>query len=413
MVNLYIINQKSKAAVYGIGTYIAELTAAIRKNDINIYVVHLNTEKPDGTLEESDDIRHLFIPPPTSQNSTIDWNVKNYQYYRNVVYLLRLQIKNVENLVFQINYTQTSQLVEELKKSFDCKMVSVVHYSDWGIAIYDNLQRLRTLLQDENPDDFSKNLKNSVEEEMLSYSTVDRVVCLSNYMREVLIRDYKLDSKKISVIPNGLTDKAQTMTDRKILRKKWKITFKNKIIFFAGRMEEIKGISYLIEAFRKVLSVYSNSRLVIAGEGEFSKYTKSAQDICTKITFTGMLNKTQLYEWYRLADVGVTPSLFEPFGYVTVEMMMHELPVVATKTSGLNEVVDDNCGLKIPIITHTDKVEIDADLLAEKIMYLLQYPSEAKKMGKNGRKRYLTEYTTEVFRRNMLELYRSLFVSDI
>ncbi|MDR2774162.1 MAG: glycosyltransferase [Tannerella sp.] len=49
-----------------------------------------------------------------------------------------------------------------------------------------------------------------------------------------------------------------------------------------------------------------------------------------------------------MADVGVVPSLFEPFGYVAVEMMMHRLPVVVTATSGMNEVMDDTCGLKVP-----------------------------------------------------------------
>ena len=116
-----------------------------------------------------------------------------------------------------------------------------------------------------------------------------------------------------------------------------------------------------------------------------------------------------LMELYRLADVGVVPSLFEPFGYVPVEMMMHELPIIATATSGLNEVVDESCALKIPLIVSSDSVEIDVSLLEEKILYLLQNPEEAKRLGKNGRKRYLEKYSSEVFRENMLTFYKSLW----
>jgi glycosyltransferase family 4 len=112
---------------------------------------------------------------------------------------------------------------------------------------------------------------------------------------------------------------------------------------------------------------------------------------------------------YRIADVGVVPSLFEPFGYVPVEMMMHELPIVATATSGLNEVVDESCGLKVPLIVSPDNVEIDTSLLAQKIIYLLQNPKEAKRLGKNGRKRYLEKYSSEVFGKNMIAFYKSLF----
>jgi glycosyltransferase involved in cell wall biosynthesis len=109
-----------------------------------------------------------------------------------------------------------------------------------------------------------------------------------------------------------------------------------------------------------------------------------------------------------MADVGVVPSLFEPFGYVAVEMMMHELPIVATVTSGLNEAIDNVCGLKIPINIRPDNVEIDTVLLSEKILYLPHYPIEAQQMGQNGRKRYLDNYSSEIFRENILQAYEKL-----
>jgi len=89
-------------------------------------------------------------------------------------------------------------------------------------------------------------------------------------------------------------------------------------------------------------------------------------------------------------------------------MMMHELPIVATATSGLNEVVDDSCGLKVPVIEHPDRVEIDASLLAEKMLYLLQHPEEARKMGQNGRQRFLERFELSVFKKNMKNFYSNL-----
>ena len=409
MVNLYIFNETSQAAVYGIGTYIRELTTALNDSDINVCIVHLRSEKPDEEPEETVGIHYWRFPPPINPPASSDWNTQNDLYYRNIVYLLRLQIKNTDNLVFQLNYNKSGKLAEELRKSFDCRIVSVVHYLAWGLSVYDNQQRLRSIVNKEPPDGFAKNLKKSFQEEKSLYAKLDHVICLSNYMHEILCRDYELDAAKISVIPNGLKDTANTMSKNKLLRKKWKIPDREKILLFAGRIDEAKGMGYLIKAYREVLEKYPNSRLIIAGNGNYDTYMQKANDICTKITFTGLLEKTKLHEWYQMADIGVLPSLFETFGYVAVEMMMHGLPVVATATSGLNEVVDDTCGLKVPIIEQSDSVEIDTDLLAEKIMYLLQHPDKARKMGENGRKRYVSMYTSEIFGQNMLNFYHSLF----
>ena len=99
----------------------------------------------------------------------------------------------------------------------------------------------------------------------------------------------------------------------------------------------------------------------IVGDGDYKDCFEEANPIFSQVTFTGFLDRASLLELYRVADVGVVPSLFEPFGYVPVEMMMHGLPVVATATSGLDEVVDDSCGLKVPLAVSADRVEIAAD----------------------------------------------------
>ena len=192
------------------------------------------------------------------------------------------------------------------------------------------------------------------------------------------------------------------------LRQKWRIDKKELLILFAGRLHPVKGLTFLIRAFQKVLETLPDCRLMIAGSGNYDMYLREAKTVCTKIAFTGQLDKNELYELYQIADTGVIPSLFETFGYVAVEMMMHGLPVVSTATSGLNEAVDDACGLKVPIIAYPDRIEIDSDLLAEKILYQLQHPEEAKQMGQNGRKRYLEKYGSSVFKKNMTAFYGSL-----
>lgn len=408
-VNLYVFNELTRASIYGIGTYIYELTEALRHCHINVCIVNLKSDKPQVETEIKDGISYWSFPAPIPQR-TIDLKKQQERYYQNVVYLFRLYIKDKKNLIFHLNYNHCGKLAKELKNAFVCKIIAVVHYPGWDFSIHNNLSRLLTASNTEYPDDFNKNLKKTIEEEMSLYLIVDHLICLSNFMYEILCRVYGLNSTKMTIIPNGLTDRKKNECDNKLLRKKWYVSSKEKIILFVGRMDKGKGLEFLFKAFRKILQTNSKYRLVIAGDGKFSEYTSESQDICTRIIYTGLLDKSQLYEWYRIADVGVIPSLFESFGYVAVEMMMHGLPIVATATTGLDEVIDDSCSLKVPIIEYSDKIEVDTDLLAEKISYLLQHLKEARLMSENSRKRFLKYYSLENFRNNMLEFYRSLFV---
>jgi glycosyltransferase len=291
-----------------------------------------------------------------------------------------------------------------------------VHFLKWAFELQGNLFKLHALKSktEDQRSAFEQLLYTTDEYESLLYKEVDCVIALSQNMKNFLCNEYQLNPDKIIVIPNGLKNGELTIDNGKFyfkeeLLKKWRISENELLILFAGRLQPVKGLLFLIRAFHKVLQIIPDCRLIIAGSGNNDLYLKESRDINAKITFTGLLEKKALYELYQIADVGVVPSLYESFGYVAVEMMMHSLPVVATATSGLNEVVDDTCGLKIPLITHPDKVEIDTGLLAGKIIYLLQHPLVAKEMGRNGRKRYLQEFSSRIFRKNMLQLYRSMF----
>ena len=409
--NLYIFNETRRAAVFGVGTYIRELTAALKDSEVNICVVSLTSENPQIQAEELDRVKYWHFPSALAEQRTTN-NQRQWElYYRNIVYLLRLRIEDTKDLIFHLNFCQSAKLAEELKSAFVCSVISVVHFTGWGFTINDNLPRLRNILKGDQQDKLSEKVIKSVKEEKELYEKSDRIICLSHFMKKILCSDYGLDVHKISVISNGLLDVTDVAIYRKNLRTKWNITPKEKIILFAGRLDEVKGVVFLIRAFREVLKKFQGCRLVIAGSGNYDLCFKEAKDVYSKIVFTGLLDKKDLNELYQIADIGVAPSLFEPFGYVAIEMMMHRLPVVATATSGLNELITTSCGLKIPLTLLPDRVEIEVALLSEKILYLLQNIAEVKKLGRNGRKRYLEKYSSNVFRRNMLKIYKSLCIT--
>ena len=177
--NLYIFNQTRRGAVFGIGTYIRELTAALKESGINVCVVNLISEKPQIKTEEIDGIRHWYFPLAIPEQRTTRNREQWELYFRNGVYLIRLHIKDKKELIFHLNFFESGKLAEELKNAFDCHIVAVSHFSDWGLTLYDNLPRLRNILNND-PDSLCQNVKIMFGEAKLYYSTVDHNICTSD-----------------------------------------------------------------------------------------------------------------------------------------------------------------------------------------------------------------------------------------
>ena len=127
--NLYIFNRLGKAAVYGVGAYIRELTAALKNSDIHVCVVNLMSNRPHIQIEEIAGIRYWYFPEPARAPLTIDDQKLRELYHRNVVCLLQLYIKDKKNLIFHLNYNESGIFPEELKKTFDCRIISTNVYT--------------------------------------------------------------------------------------------------------------------------------------------------------------------------------------------------------------------------------------------------------------------------------------------
>jgi len=367
------------------------------------------SDKPQMQVDEIDGIRYWYFPAVVKEQREIDIEKMEELYYRNIVYLLQIHIGNKSGLIFHLNYNHFNKLAEELKKAFDCKIVLVVHYFESCMTLFCNINWLRRIISQSDekiePEEIIAKKYYMKEKVFFQSHAIDKIICLSNHAFELLHQDYQIEKEKMDVIYNGLTD-SPSITDKQALRQKYHLP-DVPIIIFVGRLDDVKGLKYALRAFKIVLNTLSDCQMVIVGNGAFDVYMKECEDIWMHVTWTGLIGKEKLHDLYTIADIGITPSLFETFGYVAVEMMMHGLPIVATATSGLNEVVDETCGVKVPIIELPDSVEIDTTILVQKILCLLQHPEEARQMGKNGRKRYERMYTSEIFGKNMLRLYQS------
>jgi glycosyltransferase len=408
MTKVYVFENKGRiASVYGIGSYIKALGNALHDSDLQICFIHINADVQRFTEQVEDNISHWHIPCP--KNIFKDEEKNRNMYAKNVVFILRKYIDQTENLIFHLNNIEYKTLANSLKESFDCKIVLAIHYLPWCFELMGNVSLLRKISgkQESKLDQCGIRVKKSLAEEKEMLQAVDKVLCLSKHTAGILRNIYKVKKQHIAVIYNGLTD-GRPVQDKEALRRKYHIP-DIPIILFAGRLDDIKGLKYALQAFKIVLKTIP-CHFIIAGNGIFDHYLKECEDIWIHVTWTGLIDKEKLDEFYSLADFGVMPSFHEQCSYVAIEMMMNGLPLIASTSTGLREMVEDGVsGLHIPVIETLDNAQIDIGLLAEKMLYLLQHPDERQRMGLNARKRYENLYSQDIYEKNMLNFYQSLY----
>lgn len=408
---IYIFSARSRAAVYGIGTYISQLTSCLKNAGIDFAVIYLYAEEREVTQTEKNGYPQISIPAVNMDNG----EKSAERYNRNLVYLLKDFIREKEETerIFHLNFMSDNNLVDCLRNNFNCKILLTVHYTEWSFALLGDLDRLKQILRKRKSrlKPYEKHLKKKVEDDIRFINQCDHTVFISQHTFDSYKEMGAIEETKTSLVNNSLKDVYHSLSSirKSELRQKAHIKDETKIIFFAGRLDAVKGVNYLIKAFKAVLQKHSEAHLFIAGDGDFSGLTKEASGIWPKVTFTGRLSKKELFRFYSLADIGVVSSIHEEFGYVAIEMMMHHLPMVVTDTTGLSEIIQDGKnGLKIPIKKVGKLRQPDVQKLSEKIVYLLDTPQKASRLGQNARKTFLTKYENTLFSQKMLNIYRDL-----
>ncbi len=173
-----------------------------------------------------------------------------------------------------------------------------------------------------------------------------RIIVTSRYMADQLGSFFRVPADKIDIIPNGVDLQSYCRFDNASLtafRRRF-ADDDERIVFHVGRLVHEKGAHTLVEAAPNILTEFPNARFVIAGQGPMYDELVgmvSGLAVSDRFDFVGFISDNDRDRLYQVADVAVFPSLYEPFGIVALEAMAAGVPVVASRTGGLAEVVDD------------------------------------------------------------------------
>jgi glycosyltransferase involved in cell wall biosynthesis len=182
------------------------------------------------------------------------------------------------------------------------------------------------------------------------------------------------------------------------------------MLLFVGRLAWVKGVNNLLQAMPLILRENPNTKLVILGKGEEQSHiqeTAERLNVKDKIVYRfDFVSEQERILHYAASDVCVFPSIYEPFGIVSLEAMAMEKPVVvgARGVVGFKEQVinggPDQNGVHI-------NGEDPADI-AWGINEVLRDPIRARNWGENGRRRVLEYFTWRKAAEETSKIYESL-----
>ena len=241
---------------------------------------------------------------------------------------------------------------------------------------------------------------------------LDKIIFISKDIKKELIEN-QFPSEKLVHIPNSVDVEyfkmSQDLQNRNL-----------KNICFVGRLEEQKGVEYLIKAMDVIKSEVKDTKLFIVGDGQLRT---NLEELGKKlklndyIHFIGSANDVLPY--YHNSQIFVLPSISEGMPLTLLEAMSCGLPVVATKVGGNVEVVDSNLEVGKSMLSgcHIGENGIlvapkNVKGLAEALLMLLKDEGLSKQLGRNARKNAVKKYSLDEVTEQYLGLYQQLLFNQ-
>jgi glycogen(starch) synthase len=171
-------------------------------------------------------------------------------------------------------------------------------------------------------------------------------------MREQIVDIFGVPEFAIEVIPNGIDpEDLQPHDDERLRRLRAEFAEpEQSLVLLVGRLVYEKGFQVALEALPEIIERQPHTRFIVAGSGTHEEELRRQAEelgLMENGTFVGWIGDDVLHSLYRIADVCVVPSIYEPFGLVALEAMASSCPCIVADTGGLREVVPhDEVGLR-------------------------------------------------------------------
>ncbi|MBT3864773.1 glycosyltransferase family 4 protein [Candidatus Peregrinibacteria bacterium] len=314
----------------------------------------------------------------------------------------------------EIDHKNDTKQLKLLKDIIKEEKIDLIHANLWNPAsgrfafLAARTKKIPLIITEHDP--FKLNfLKTIFKNKLIDYTT--RIIAISKDNKKTISKLFPDSKKKIKVIHNGIDItwwKSQMLSfgekDRTEIRTKtFKANPNDLVLLTAAELHPRKGLHIYLQAIQKLLETlpekHKNLRFIIAGAGhqrEVLEKLIQKRNLQDHVELIG--RHSQIPQLMKSADIFVLPSIREAFGLVNLEAMLSGLPVIATRTGGIPEIViDGKNGLLVP--------PENPEKLAEAIKKLITSRTLRKQLSKNN-----PSYVEKIFNtQKMAKAYEKIY----
>ena len=289
------------------------------------------------------------------------------------------------------------------------KKIDLIHTHSgclFNSAICGQLSGLKGIIYTAHGLPIKTDLKSTIEDTIASLM-VDRIIAVSDEIKDDLRKRLPLSQNKISLISNGVDTTiflpVQDQNTINEVKKTYQIPLDKKIIGTVGRLEKIKNYDMLIQCFRKVIENYGYiAHLVFIGDGSERESLKALVrklDLIENISFLG--TQYNLYNIITIFDIFTISSFSEGMSIALLEAQSCGIPAVVTNVGGNSKIIKNNhngflCQSNNP------------DDMYRKISMLLDDSHIQKKLGQNARNTVVNHFDLHVMVRSYEDIYQKI-----
>jgi glycosyltransferase involved in cell wall biosynthesis len=224
----------------------------------------------------------------------------------------------------------------------------------------------------------------------MEYEAADRILVPSSACEKSFVK-HGIPAGKLLRAPFGVDTESFRMRPEPASR-----VFR---VLYAGRLELLKGVQYLLRAWDSLK--LKNSELILAGHRLPEMEPIIQNCISDNIRWVGSVSHSVLAQYYQDCDLVVFPSLCDAFGLVILEAMASGVPVIATGNSGGPDVIREGVdGFLIP--------SRDSASIADRILWAYGHRESAREMGVMARQKVVEYHSWNGYGDSVMQAYKML-----